>query len=254
LNPGNIHIEKVAHQFPGGMVAVEGVSLTIEPGSFVAIVGPSGCGKTTILNLLAGLVETQQGKILISGTAPTVGRSDVAYMMARDALLPWLTAQQNAEFGAAIRGVSPAARHARASQLLDAVGLSDFKQAHPKQLSHGMRQRVALARTFCLDSPILLMDEPFGALDAQTKLQLEEMLLKLWSDERRTVVFITHDLAEAVMMADRVIVMSRRPGRIQADITIDLLRPRIARELQRNARYHELHTQVWEQLEFGLTK
>ena len=155
-------------------------------------------------------------------------------MLARDALAPWRTALGNAELGTEVRGVPAEKRRARALDLLEKVGLKGFENAYPKALSQGMRQRVALARTFSLDSPILLMDEPFGALDAQTKLQLEDVLLSLWQRERRTVLFITHDLSEAVSMSDRVIVMSARPGRIIADVPITLGRPRSVRALQKD--------------------
>jgi NitT/TauT family transport system ATP-binding protein len=174
-------------------------------------------------------------------------------MLARDALAPWRTALGNAELGTEVRGVPAAERRSRAMQLLEKVGLKGFEQAYPKALSQGMRQRVALARTFCMDAPILLMDEPFGALDAQTKLQLEDVLLSLWQRERRTVLFITHDLSEAVSMSDRVIVMSSRPGRIVADVPITLGRPRSVRALQKDPAYHELYSQVWTKLEEGLS-
>ena len=160
-----------------------------------------------------------RGTYLVGGKPPVSGNRDIAYMLARDALCPWRTALENAELGAEIRGVPPPERRQRALELLDKVGLKGFENAYPKALSQGMRQRVALARTFSLDAPILLMDEPFGALDAQTKLQLEDVLLSLWQREQRTVVFVTHDLSEAVSMSDRVVVMSARPGRIIADVT-----------------------------------
>ena len=172
-------------------------------------------------------------------------------MLARDALCPWRTALENAELGAEIRGVPPPERRQRALELLDKVGLKGFENAYPKALSQGMRQRVALARTFSLDAPILLMDEPFGALDAQTKLQLEDVLLSLWQREQRTVVFVTHDLSEAVSMSDRVVVMSARPGRIVADVRITLGRPRSVRALQKDPAYHELYSHVWTKLEEG---
>lgn len=173
-------------------------------------------------------------------------------MLARDSLLPWRSALGNACYGMELRGVPPAAREAKAMELLRRVGLQGFERAWPKALSHGMRQRAALARTFCLDSPVLLMDEPFGALDAQTKLQLEDLLLELWTAERRTVVFITHDLAEAVALSDRVVVMSARPGRVIADIRVPLERPRSVRGLQKDHRFHDLYSAVWEKLEEGL--
>lgn len=252
MSAGSIEVRGLTHRFAKGPATISDISFDVTPGEFVSIVGPSGCGKTTVLNLIAGLFPVQVGGITVSGRPPEAGRYDTAYMMARDGLLPWATAAQNAQFGAQIRGVDAKRRRDRAHYLLERVGLKDFVDAYPKQLSHGMRQRVALARTFCLDSPILLMDEPFGALDAQTKLQLEDVLLQLWSEERRTVVFITHDLAEAVTISDRVIVMSRRPGRLQADIRIPLNRPRSAKALQQDASYHQLYSQVWSELESGL--
>ncbi len=238
---GGIRVANVSHKFGGTRPVIEEISLDIRPGEFISLIGPSGCGKTTLLNLIAGLIPIDEGIVEVSGAAPRAGRHDVAYMLARDSLLPWLTALQNAEFGAEIRGVSKEKRVGRALSLLEQVGLKSFEQAYPKMLSHGMRQRVALARTFCLDAKILLMDEPFGALDAQTKLQLGEILLSLWNKERRTVVLVTHDLGEAVALSDRVIVMSSRPGRILADVGIDLPRPRSARALQGDQRYHELY-------------
>ena len=255
--PGSLVLDRVSIEFKAaGVLAVDDVSLVVAPGEFVSIVGPSGCGKTTLLNLAAGLLppEVARGTMLVGGAPPLRGSRDIAYMLARDALCPWRTALGNAELGAEIRGVAPEVRRARALDLLDKVSLKGFEHAYPKALSQGMRQRVALARTFSLDSPILLMDEPFGALDAQTKLQLEDVLLALWQRERRTIVFITHDLSEAVSMSDRVIVMSARPGRIIADVPIGLGRPRSVRALQKDPAYHELYARVWTKLEEGLTQ
>ena len=249
-------LQDLVVRFANQVLAVDRVSLDIAAGEFVSVVGPSGCGKTTVLNLLTGLIPADQGTVTgkaeVLGKAPTAGNAQIAYMLARDCLLPWRTTLDNACYGMELRGVAPDVREARARDLLGRVGLGGFAEAWPKQLSHGMRQRAALARTFCLDSPILLMDEPFGALDAQTKLQLEDLLLDLWQAERRTVLFITHDLAEAVALSDRVVVMSARPGRIIADMKIDLPRPRSVRALQKSARFHELYASVWEKLEEGL--
>ena len=236
----------------GDVLAVDDVSLSVADGEFVSIVGPSGCGKTTILNLLTGLVPLQQGRVTVLGHPPAVGHADVAYMLARDCLLPWRSALDNACYGMELRGVEERERRRRARELLAAVGLAGFEDKWPRQLSHGMRQRCALARTFALDSPVMLMDEPFGALDAQTKLQLEDVLLGLWTAHRRTVVFITHDLAEAVALSDRVLVMSARPGRIIADVRIDLERPRRVRALQHDRRFLDLYAEVWRRLEEGL--
>ncbi len=235
------------------VLAVDRVSLTLQPGEFVSLVGPSGCGKTTILNLLTGLLtDAHEGDVSVLGHQPYAGNPDIAYMLARDSLLPWRTALGNAVYGMEIRNVPKDKREARALDLLQRVGLGDFSEKYPKALSHGMRQRCALARTFALDSPVFLMDEPFGALDAQTKLQLEDVLMDLWSASKKTVVFVTHDLAEAVALSDRVIVMSARPGRFIADVSIDLPRPRSVRALQKETRFHELYAQLWTLLEQGM--
>jgi NitT/TauT family transport system ATP-binding protein len=236
----------------GKLLAVDNVSLEIPHGQFVSIVGPSGCGKTTVLNVLTGLLPATEGDISLRGRRPIAGNPDVAYMLARDSLLPWRTAVGNVQYGMEIRGVGGTERETLAREQLRRVGLGKFADVYPKMLSHGMRQRCALARTFCLPSPILLMDEPFGALDAQTKMALEDLLLDLWSSERRTVVFITHDLAEAVAISDRIIVMRPRPGRVIADIAIPLERPRSVRALQKDRQFHEHYAMVWTKLEEGV--
>jgi NitT/TauT family transport system ATP-binding protein len=240
----------------GDVTATSNVSLELRRGEFVSIVGPSGCGKTTLLNYVAGLLPRDvlaEGSITVLGESPREGHERLAYMLARDSLLPWRTALGNAEFGAQARGVDREKRQQRARQLLTRVGLGAFENSYPKALSHGMRQRVALARTFCMRADLLLMDEPFGALDAQTKMQLEDLLLQLWQESKSTVMFITHDLSEAIALGDRVIVMAPRPGRIIADISIDLPRPRHIASLQVDPRYHELYSQVWAHLEKGFT-
>ncbi|OAE51254.1 ABC transporter ATP-binding protein [Achromobacter insolitus] len=238
-------------RFNGDVQALDDVSLDIAPGEFVSIVGPSGCGKTTLLNIAAGLIPAKmyEGRCEVLGKLPVAGNRDVAYMLARDALCPWRTALANVELAGEIRGQPMPRRREVARALLASVGLGAFEQSYPKELSHGMRQRVALARTFSMDSPILLMDEPFGALDSLTKIQLEEVLLELWQAQARTVMFVTHDLGEAVAVSDRVIVMSARPGRIVADVRIDLPRPRSVKSLQKDPAFHRLHAQVWEKLD-----
>lgn len=245
----SIEVARVNHTFAGGVKAVSDANLTIHGGEFVSVVGPSGCGKTTLLNLIAGLIDLQDGSIQVAHKPPKAGRHDVAYMLARDSLFPWRTALENVMLAGEFRGEIKATRRERAQDLLARVGLREFDKHYPKALSHGMRQRVALARTFSMQSPVLLMDEPFGALDAQTKLQLEDVLLNLWDQEKRTVIFITHDLSEAVSMSDRVIVMSARPGRIVADIRIPLERPRSVRALQKDPQFHKIYSEVWACLE-----
>ena len=225
--------------------ALGGVSLEIKKTQFIALVGPSGCGKTTLLNIAAGLVTPQSGGALLNGKPPAAGRPDVAYMLARDAMLPWRTAIGNVEYGLELRGEGRAARRERARELLNAVGLGRYENAYRSELSHGMRQRVALARTFALKSEILLMDEPYGALDIHLKIQLGELLLQLWDKDRRTIMFVTHDLHEAISLADRVIVMCPNPGRVIADVEVPLERPRSLSELQTDNRYHELYSRIW---------
>ncbi|WP_182286338.1 ABC transporter ATP-binding protein [Comamonas testosteroni] len=238
--------------FGGNKPVLADISLNIAEGEFVSLVGPSGCGKTTLLNLCAGLVEhTGSGSIKVMGRPPRCGNPQIGYMLARDSLLPWCSALDNAAFGSKIRGRTKDQSLERARKTLAEVGLAEHANVLPKALSHGMRQRTALARTFALDAPLLLMDEPFGALDAQTKLQLQDLLLRLCHQHRQTALFVTHDLAEAVAVSDRVIVMSSQPGRIIADVPIDLPRPRSIRELQKSPRFHELFATLWSQLESG---
>ena len=246
----DIRFDAVTMRF-GEVHALSDVNLSIQPGEFVSLVGPSGCGKTTLLNIAAGLVDagTYAGRCHLDGKDPVAGRHDVAYMLARDALFPWRTALANVELAGEIRGVPRQQRRETAMDLLRRVGLAGFEQAYPKQLSHGMRQRVALARTFSMDSSVLLMDEPFGALDSLTKIQLAEVLLDLWQSQARTVIFVTHDLNEAVTLSDRVIVMSPRPGRIVATVPVDLPRPRSAKALQKDPAFHRLYERVWDSLD-----
>lgn len=250
-----IEIKALSLAFGSGPNVLEDIALSIRPGEFIALVGPSGCGKTTLLNLMAGLVpvtpNVTAGSIEVFGAPPALGSHCIGYMLARDSLLPWATAQENAEFGLRVRGVAKAERAQRAAAFINKVGLKEHSESLPKQLSHGMRQRVALARTFALGSPLLLMDEPFGALDAQTKLHLQDQLLQLTQAEQRTVVFVTHDLAEAVTVADRVVVMSARPGKIIADVPIDLPRPRSVRALLQDPAFHAAYAKVWKLLESG---
>lgn len=248
---GEIVVNGLSHVFGASVQAVRDADFCVNPGEFHVIVGPSGCGKTTILNVVAGLTPLQTGQVTISGKAPAPGRKDVAYMFAQDALLPWRNVLQNALFGIEIhQGKSALTKDVveRAREMLAAVGLSGFETAFPRQLSHGMRQRAALARTFLMDSSILLMDEPFGALDAHTKLVLQELVLRLWEEHKRTVLFITHDLAEAIMVADRVLICTARPGHIKASVPIDLPRPRNPRELNQSEHYHALFQRIWHSL------
>ncbi|GAA4259785.1 ABC transporter ATP-binding protein [Dietzia aurantiaca] len=214
---------------PSAVVALDNVNLQIPEGQFVALVGASGCGKTTLMNMIAGLVKPTRGTVKVSGQPPKLPNLDVGYMFARDALLPWRSARRSVELPLEVRGWDKKRRRERADEMLDMVGLADKHTQYRNQLSQGMRQRVALARTLAADPSILLMDEPFAALDARTKLTLQAEFLRIWEaegDKRKTVIFVTHDLDEAVLMADRVVIMLPRPGRIAEDLIVDLPRPR----------------------------
>lgn len=232
-----ISLRDVSHSFtsPDGTskLAISKVSLEVSKGEFMAVVGPSGCGKTTILNLVSGLLHPTEGSVLVKGSSvQRVGSGDVGYMPARHSLLPWRTALGNVEFALEFnRGITKSERRSRAMEMLSAVGLESVRDAFPHTLSQGMQQRVAIARTFVRDDAILLMDEPFSALDAQTKLVIQEIFLSFWERERRTVVLITHDASEAVALADRVALMSRSPGTVQRVLDIDLPRPRDMEDL-----------------------
>ena len=248
-----ISIKNLSHTYVRDETRVDAlhcIDLSIEPGQFVALLGASGCGKTTLLDTLSGLTEIQSGTAELAGQSPAAGRRDVARMFARDALLPWRTASANVELALARREPNAKERKKVALALLKAVGLEDFADTYPSQLSQGMRQRVALARTFSLKSRFVLLDEPFGALDALTKVTLQNLLTDLWSETvGATVVLVTHDIAESVALADRVIVMSARPGRIISDIKVQLPRPRDIRQIRNSPEFHDLVGQIWTRLE-----
>ncbi|MCB1993124.1 MAG: ABC transporter ATP-binding protein [Geminicoccaceae bacterium] len=222
------HVEKSFKD--GRLLVLEDITFDVGPGEFVSLVGPSGCGKTTLLRLMNGLIKPDRGEILVKGKPPSP-TSDMAMVFQSARLLPWRTVAGNIEFVLALRGLSRRARAERALALLGAVGLRDFADAYPHELSGGMQQRVGLARALAVEPEVLLMDEPFAALDAQTRIILQEELLRIWGQtgdraERRTVVFITHAIDEAVFLSDRVVVMSAHPGRIIEILDVDLPRPR----------------------------
>ncbi|MFO1281576.1 MAG: ABC transporter ATP-binding protein [Burkholderiales bacterium] len=233
----------------GKTLALTRTSLDVAPGEFVAIVGPSGCGKTTLLNLVGGLIRPSSGQVRIGDHAPRAGAADLGYLFARDNLLSWRTAAANVALPLEIRGVSRKERDERVAAVLAIVGLADFAHSHPSQLSQGMRQRVALARMLVTEPKTLLMDEPFSALDAQTRLLMHLHFLSIWERQKSTVLLITHDLGEAITLADRVIVFSRRPGRIKGEYRVGIPRPRRVADLQANADYHDLYRKVWSVLE-----
>ncbi|MGE0747467.1 MAG: ABC transporter ATP-binding protein [Rhodospirillales bacterium] len=210
----------------GEIVAVDGTDLTIRRGEFVSIVGPSGCGKSTLLTLLSGLVPTTAGEIRIGGARVDGPYTDLGFVFQTDLLLDWRTVLGNVLLQCDMRGIDPRRHEARARELIASVGLAGFENKRPFELSGGMRQRVAICRALLLDPPMLLMDEPFGALDALTREQMQVDLLAMWQRSQKTVLFVTHSISEAVFLSDRVIVMTPRPGRIHAIVDVGLPRPR----------------------------
>jgi NitT/TauT family transport system ATP-binding protein len=241
----DISVRGLAVNFGRSTPALQGVDLAVREREFVALVGASGCGKTTLLNVIAGLVRPTSGTVTIRDRPPAAGRGDICYILARDALLPWRTVLGNVEYGLELSGVGRDERQRRAMTFVDRVGLKDYREFYPSKLSQGMRQRVSLARAFAVERKIYLMDEPFSALDSQTKLMLHDQLLGLWETSRATVVFVTHDIGEAITLADRVIVMAKNGTGVAEEIRIDLPRPRSADALQADARYHDLYRKTW---------
>jgi NitT/TauT family transport system ATP-binding protein len=225
---GTITFEDVSKTYLGQteVRALDGISLTINEGEFVALLGPSGCGKSTLLNLLAGFEKTTEGTLLFDGETVTRPGPDRGVVFQEAALFPWLNVWQNVVFGPQVQGVARAEYESRARKLLKLVGLEAFAEALPVQLSGGMRQRVGIARVLAMSPRALLMDEPFGALDAQTRLSMQQLLLDVWQSLGTTVLFVTHDIDEAILLSDRICVMSARPGRIIRTIPIALTRPR----------------------------
>ncbi|MGB6009507.1 ABC transporter ATP-binding protein [Castellaniella sp.] len=221
-------------------------SLRVAPGEFVAVVGPSGCGKSTALNFMAGLVKGHQsGTVRVRGVDVSGIAQGIGYMFQTHGLFPWRNIIDNVCLSLEVQGAPLEQRRSKASGLLAELGLAGFENHYPAEISGGMRQRVSLARTLATDPAILLMDEPFGALDAQTKLLVQDGFVAYWEKNQKTVVFVTHDLSEAIFLADRVVVMSARPGRVKAEYTVPFPRPRNLAEIRVSAEYGELWERIW---------
>ena len=238
-------------QLAGAVIeAVRDVSFSVRRGEFVALLGPSGSGKSTILNMIATLVKPSSGQILIDGKPVTAGRAtpDVGYVFQRDTLFPWRTVADNIGYGLQLAGVPDAERRERVAACVAQAGLRGFEQAYPSALSGGMRQRAALMRTLVVEPQVLLMDEPFGALDTHTKIDMHEVLLRIWDREQQTVLFVTHDLGEALTLADRIILFSARPGQVKDMFQVDIARPRDAVKVRETPRYAELFQHIWHSL------
>ena len=219
-------VNKIFSSADREVVALKDIALDIPQGQFVCLLGPSGCGKSTLLNAIAGFSLPTRGSITADGKTVTGPGPDRGMVFQEYALFPWMTVEKNIAFGLEIKGTPAAQIHDTVTTLLAKLGLTDFRNRYPKDLSGGMRQRVAIARILALDSPIMLMDEPFGALDALTRRNLQDELLRIWSELGKTVIFVTHSIEEAIYLADRIVVMTYRPGTVKRDLLVDLPRLR----------------------------
>lgn len=231
----------------GKMVALNGVNLDIMENEFICVVGPSGCGKSTLLNIIAGLLEPTSGAVYLDGKQIEGTGVERGVVFQQYALFPWRTVIKNVMFGLEMKKVPKAEAEKTALKYIEAVGLKGFENSYPKELSGGMKQRVAIARAYAANPEVLLLDEPFGALDAQTRVQLQTELLNTWEQEKKTCFFITHDVDEAIILAQRVIIMSARPGRIKRIVDIDIPYPR-TQETKSDARFLELKAEIWNQV------
>jgi NitT/TauT family transport system ATP-binding protein len=241
-------VKDLVKTFPkdeGEMIAVSGFELDVHNGEFICLLGPSGCGKTTILRMIAGLQMATSGTITLNGKAVTGPGSDRGMVFQEFGLFPWRTVKKNVEFGLEIQRKDEKERDAISKRYIDLVGLTGFENSHPNQLSGGMKQRVGIARALASNPAILLMDEPFGALDAQTRNQMQKELLRIWQETKKTIIFVTHSVDEAVFLADRIIVVSVRPGRVKNVYKIDLPRPRD----RGSSKFIELRKTILDELE-----
>lgn len=238
------HVEKIYDGRNGRMVALNGIDLDIMENEFVCVVGPSGCGKSTLLNIIAGLLEPTSGQVYVNGKQVTGTGPERGVVFQQYALFPWLTVLKNVMFGLKLKGMNHEQAKEIAMKYIRMVELEEFVDAYPKELSGGMKQRVAIARAYAVQPEVLLMDEPFGALDAQTRTQLQSELIKTWQEEKKTCFFITHDVEEAVILATKVIIMSARPGRIKKIVDINLPYPR-TQEMKMELRFLDLKSYIW---------
>jgi NitT/TauT family transport system ATP-binding protein len=249
-DPGRLRCLDVGKEFvtaDGVLVALDGINLDIASGEFVALVGPSGCGKSTLLRMIDGLSSITSGSIEVGGVRVTRPGPDRAFIFQGDSLFPWRTVEANVRLGLQLRRVKKKEADRIIDDFLEMVGLRDFRKRFPHELSGGMRQRVNLIRALAVDPQVLLMDEPFSALDAQTRELMQAEVTRLWAATRKTVLFVTHSIEEAVFLADRVLVMSSRPGRISAEFPVDLPRPRDP-GIQRTPEFIEISRLIWESL------
>ncbi|HEU5159623.1 MAG TPA: ABC transporter ATP-binding protein [Streptosporangiaceae bacterium] len=236
------------------LLALEDVTFAVRPGEFISLVGPSGCGKSTVLNLLAGLVRPSAGQVTYQGRPVQGVNTQIGYITQDDNLLPWRSVLRNVEFGLELRGVPKGERRARAREFIELVGLGGFEDHYPHELSGGMRKRAGIVRTLAYDSPVVLMDEPFGPLDAQTRVILQDELLRLWERQRPAVLFVTHDLVEAITLSDRIITFTGRPGTIKREYEVGLARPRDVFHIHDLPRFKDLYDALWDDIRVEIAR
>lgn len=240
-----IAVRNIGMTYPGGVEALKGVDLDVPPGELTTLLGPSGCGKTTLLKIISGLIKPNEGSVVVHGKAIDGPGPERALVFQDFALLPWATVMRNVAFGLELRGMGKTARHAIAQRYIDEVGLAGFEESYPHELSGGMRQRCGLARALTVDADILLMDEPFSAVDEQMRRKLQEDLLALLKIEKKTVVFVTHSIEEAVYLSDRIAIMTRRPGNVQEVVKTGIDRAADPEGIRRDPRYLDTVEEIW---------
>jgi NitT/TauT family transport system ATP-binding protein len=244
-----IVIRNLTKTYSGGaVVALQDINLTVEPFESLCILGPSGCGKTTLLRIIDCLISRDRGEVTMDGTVVTRPRPDVAMVFQHFGLFPWKRLDENIAYGLELRGKSKPQIETTVARYLELMGLKDFAKSYPHQLSGGMQQRAGLARALAINPSLMLMDEPFGALDAQTREMMQEELLRILESEKRAMIFVTHSIDEAILLGDRIVMMSRRPGRIREIIPVDIPRPRKIISVRAHPRYIELRNALWEML------
>lgn len=234
------------------IVALDNISLSVESGEFISVIGPSGCGKSTMLEVISGLQQPTSGELWINGETYSGVHDDIGFIFQEESTFPWKTTIENVSFGLKMNNVPVDERHQKSQNIIDMVGLSGFEDSYPSQLSGGMKQRVAIARTLVMDPNIMLMDEPFGALDEQTRVKLGEELLRIWRETNKTILFVTHSINEAIQLSDRVVVMTSG-GSIRRLVNIDIPRPRDA-SVTTTEQFNKIVSEVWEDLQEEATK
>jgi NitT/TauT family transport system ATP-binding protein len=243
-----VHLRGVKKTYDNKIEVIHGIDMEIADGEFIVIVGPSGCGKSTLLNLIVGLLRSSGGRIVFRGSAIDGICTQIGYVTQKDNLFPWRTLVENVEIALEIRGIDKNSRRRQAEELIERVGLRGFEEHYPHELSGGMRQRANIIRTLIYDPELILMDEPFGPLDAQTRIVLQDQLLNLWSTTKKTIIFITHDLIEAITLADRVVLMSSRPGKIKSIEQVEIARPRDVFKIHESEQFRAVYEKLWREL------